>query len=140
MFLRAHSDCRLENRMVVFARVMGKAGRAVSEHDRGQWYWCRVTMASMVGSSGILDILRVKSIGFLDSLKVECERKEGNKIPSKFSVSATRRMGLHCLRQGRLWLEKNYEWSLSGEFECLHWINQLFPSCQVIDAMYLRYS
>ena len=51
-------------------------------------------MVNMVGSSGTLDILRVKSVGFLDSLKVECERKEGNKIPSKLSVSATRRMGL----------------------------------------------
>lgn len=30
MFLRAHSACHLENRMVVFARAMGKAGRAVS--------------------------------------------------------------------------------------------------------------
>lgn len=49
MFLRAHSDCRLENRMVVFARAMGKAGRAVSERDRGQWYWCRVTMGEHGG-------------------------------------------------------------------------------------------
>ena len=44
-------------------------------------------MVSMVGSSGTLDILRVKSVGFLDSLKVECERKEGNKIPQFYEAT-----------------------------------------------------
>lgn len=62
-------------------------------------------MVCTVGSSGTLD-MRVKSVGFLDSLEVECERKEGNKIPSKFSVSATRRMGLPLLEKGETMVGK----------------------------------
>ena len=62
-------------------------------------------MVCMVGSSGTLDV-RVKSVGFLDSLKVECERKEGNQIPSKFSVSATRRMRLPLLEKGETMVGK----------------------------------
>ena len=69
-------------------------------------------MVNMVGSSGTLDILRVKSVGFLDSLKVECERKEGNKIPSKLSVSATRRMGLPLLETGETMLGKKLQMEL----------------------------
>lgn len=48
-------------------------------------------MVSLVRSSQILDILRVKSVGFPDLLEVDCERRESRFLPS-FLALATRSM------------------------------------------------
>lgn len=116
MFLRAHSGCPLENRMVVFARVRRQAqaeqwvGCCSETTTRGQRYWCRVTVVCTVGSSGTLD-MRVKSVGFLDSLEVECEKRGGNKIPSKFFCLSNQKDGFatawerETMVGKKLWME-----------------------------------
>lgn len=76
-----------------------------------------VTMVSMM-SSQTVDILRVKPVGFPDTLKVGCERKGTIKVASRFSGLSNWKDGFAChqLRWGRLWLNKDCDWSWFGEF------------------------